>query len=88
MLKRKKFHFRADRARHCDRTRSGDAYWVLSVFEVVFVPSLCWVVEVVLEFPLGSAADVVVVFFDGSLCLVMLLVCPFGFSVVVVFEVD
>jgi hypothetical protein len=39
----------------------------LSVFEVVFVPSLCWVVDVVLEFPPGSVADVVVVFFDGSL---------------------
>jgi len=60
----------------------------LLVFEVVFVPSLCWVVDVVLEFPLGSVADVVVVFFDGSLCFVMLLVCPFGFSVVVVLEVD
>ena len=51
-------------------TRRGPrtlAYWVLSVFEVVFVPSLCWVVDVVLEFPLGSVADVEVVFFDGSL---------------------
>jgi len=43
------------------------AYWDLSVFEVVLVPSLCWVVDVVLAFPLGSVADVVVVFFDGSL---------------------
>jgi hypothetical protein len=55
---------------------------------VVFVPSLAWVVEVVLDFPLGSEADVVLVFFDGSLAFVVLLFSPVGFSVVVVFEVD
>jgi hypothetical protein len=55
---------------------------------VVFVPSLCWVVEVVLDCPLGFEADVVLVCFDGSLLLVVLLFWPSGFSVVVVLEVD
>jgi hypothetical protein len=45
---------------------------------------LFWVIEVVLDLPLGSEADVVLVCFDGSLVCVVLLVCPFGFSVVVV----
>jgi hypothetical protein len=39
---------------------------------VLVVPSLCWVVEVVLDFPLGSVADVVLVCFEGSLEFVVL----------------
>jgi hypothetical protein len=60
----------------------------LSVFVVVFVPSLCWVEDVVLDLPLGSVAEVVDVLFDGSFEFVMLLFSPFGFSVVVVLELD
>jgi hypothetical protein len=60
----------------------------LSVLVVVFVPSLCWVVELVLDFPLGSDAVVVLVCFDGSLEFVVLLFWPSGFSVVVVLEAD
>jgi hypothetical protein len=55
---------------------------------VVFVPSLCWVVDVVLDCPSGFAADVVLVCFDGSLVFVVLLFWPSGFSVVVVVELD
>jgi hypothetical protein len=55
---------------------------------VVFVPSLCWVVELVLDCPPAFEADVVLVCFDGSLLLVVLLFWPSGFSVVVVLEVD
>jgi hypothetical protein len=54
---------------------------------VVFVPSLCWVVELVLACPFGFDAEVVLVCFDGSLVFVVLLFCPSGFSVVVVLEV-
>jgi hypothetical protein len=43
---------------------------------------------VVLDFPLGSEAEVVLVCFDGSLAFVVLLVWPPGLSVVVVLEVD
>jgi hypothetical protein len=60
----------------------------LSDFEVVFVPSLCCVVDVVLDFPLGSVAEDVLVLFDGSLVFVVLVVGPPGFSVVVVLELD
>jgi hypothetical protein len=55
---------------------------------VVFVPSLCSVVELVLDFPLGSDALVVLVCFDGSLEVVVLFFWPSGFSVVVVLEAD
>jgi hypothetical protein len=54
---------------------------------VVFVPSLCWVVELVLDCPLGFEAEVVLVDpFAGSLALVVLDFSPLGFSVVVVLE--
>jgi hypothetical protein len=43
---------------------------------------------VVLDFPLGSAVDVVLVCFEGSLVSVALFFCPFGISVVVVLELD
>jgi hypothetical protein len=60
----------------------------LSVFVVVFVPSECWVIDVVLDLPLGSDVEVVLVLFDGSVVFVVLLFSPLGFSVVVVLEVD
>jgi hypothetical protein len=54
---------------------------------VVFVPSLCCVVELLLDCPLGFEAAVVLVApLDGSLVFVVLLFSPVGFSVVVVFE--
>jgi hypothetical protein len=55
---------------------------------VVLVPSACWVVDEVLDEPLGSEVEVVFVLFDGSLVFVMLLFSPLGFVVVVVLEVD
>jgi hypothetical protein len=55
---------------------------------VVLVPSLCWVVDDVLDLPLGSDVEVVLVLFDGSLAFVVLLFSPDGFSMVVVLEVD
>jgi hypothetical protein len=54
---------------------------------VVFVPSLCCVVELVLDWPFAFEAEVVDVCFEGSLVFVVLLFCPSGFSVVVVLEV-
>ena len=60
----------------------------MSVFVVVFVPSSCWVIDVVLDLPLGSVADVVLVCFDGSFVSVALFFCPFGICVVVVLEFD
>ena len=60
----------------------------MSVFVVVFVPSECWVIDVVLDLPLGSDVEVVLVLFDGSVVFVVLLFSPLGFSVVVVLEVD
>ena len=51
-------------------------------------PSLFSVVDVVLDFPLGSVADVVLVCFVGSLVSVELFFCPFGVWVVVVLELD
>jgi hypothetical protein len=42
----------------------------------------------VLDLPLGSDVEVVLVLFDGSFVFVMLLFWPFGFSVVVVLDVD
>ena len=41
-----------------------------------------------LDFPLGSVEEVVLVCFDGSLVSVALFFCPFGICVVVVLEVD
>jgi hypothetical protein len=55
---------------------------------VVVVPSLCWVVDAVLDFPLGSVAEVVVVCFEGSLVSVLLFFCPLGDWVIVVLELD
>jgi hypothetical protein len=60
----------------------------LSVFVVVFVPSLCWVDDVVLDCPPGLDAVIVLVCFDGSLVFVVLFFSPVGFSVVVVLELD
>jgi hypothetical protein len=55
---------------------------------VDFVPSLCCVVELVLDCPLGFCVVVVLVCFDGSLECVELLFWPSGFSVVVEVDVD
>jgi len=60
----------------------------LSVLLVVFVPSLCCVVELVLDWPPGLCDVVVLVCLDGSDEFVVLLFWPFGFSVVVVVAVD
>jgi hypothetical protein len=60
----------------------------LSVLVVDLVPSLCWVVELVLDCPLGVCVVVVLVCFDGSLDCVELLFWPSGFSVVVVVDAD
>jgi hypothetical protein len=61
----------------------------LSVFVVVFVPSLCWVVELLLDCPVdGLDAEFVVLVwpFAGSVAVVLLFFWPSGFSVVVVLE--
>lgn len=61
----------------------------LSVLVVVFVPSLCCVVELVLDCPVaGFEAEVLVVAcpLAGLVVVVVLLFCPSGFSVVVVLE--
>ena len=51
------------------------------------MPSLCCVVELVLDCPLGFEVDVVLdVPFAGSLVFVVLLFAPEGFSVVDVLE--
>jgi hypothetical protein len=55
---------------------------------VDLVPSLCWVVELVLDCPPGFCVVVVLVCFDGSLDCVELLFWPSGFSVVVVVDID
>ena len=63
--------------RHC--------FWVEEV--VVFVPSLCWVVVLLLDCPVwGFDVAALSVVLDGSTVVVRLSFCPVGCSVVVVFE--
>ena len=60
-------------------------FWVEEV--VVFVPSLCWVVVLLLDCPVwGFDVAALSVVLDGSTVVVRLSFCPVGCSVVVVFE--
>ena len=60
-------------------------FWVEEV--VVFVPSLCWVVVLLLDCPVwGFDIAALSVVLDGSTVVVRLSFCPVGCSVVVVFE--
>jgi hypothetical protein len=60
-----------------------------SVLVVVFVPSLCWIVVLLLDCPVAGLEVAVLLLdwpSDGFAVDVLLVFCPSGFSVVVVLE--